>query len=123
MDKFVNGGAWKGNLFQVAPTGSVVSPWSVFALAPSPESLHVFWIGRDRSLWSRVWRIVRRTPVWQPSRSLFSVTDVRLDSAITGVCEDVDTIDLFWIGPDDDIRHARQTPVWDWTQAARISAD
>lgn len=123
MDKYADNGTWANHLFHVAPVRSVASPWGVFALAPNPESLHVFWVSKlDRSLWTRVWRLEGRAPRWLRARSLFPAEDIRRDTAIAGVSVDVNRIDLFWIDQSGDIRHAREDPTWNWLQISTTPA-
>lgn len=111
MDRYAEDGSWNNHLFTIAALGQVATPWSVFALAPSPERLEVFWIGAtDGALWRRLWWLDRRVPTWFPAAALFQRGDVRPDSAIVGISRDVNHVDLFWIDNRGDIRHAHESP-------------
>ena len=123
MDANVDEGSWELHLFEVAGPGSVELPWSVFALAPNPECLHVFWIEQaSHNLWTRVWRLIRRVADWRPAQSLFAATEIRPDSPITGVCVDIDVLDLFWIDHAGGVRNAKLTPTSAWRQVSTLAA-
>ena len=127
MDKNAEGGAWTNHLFEVAPSRSVKSPWSVFALAPGPEWLSVFWLGSRGSMQLREWRPDPggRNSFWQPSRSLnVAATAIRADTAVVGFCQDFNTFDIFWVDQAGILRHGAQTPASAWSeQAFALSAN
>ena len=121
MDKNADGGAWTNHLFEVAPSGSVKSPWSVFALAPGPEWLSVFWLGSSATMQQREWRpdLGGRNSSWQPSISLnVAATAIRGDTAIVGFCQDFNTFDVFWVDQAGNLRHGAQTPASAWSEQA-----
>ena len=118
MDNYADGGAWTNHLFQIAPTGSVKSPWSVFALAPGPNLLNVYWIRSDDTIWLTEWRpdANGRDSKWQASKSLAS--SAHHDTAIVGFCQDFQTFDVFWVDQFGRLRHGAQTPLTPWSEQA-----
>ncbi|HET8932581.1 MAG TPA: hypothetical protein VFN67_04035, partial [Polyangiales bacterium] len=91
----------------------------------SAESLDVFWIDRDGTVWSRRYEGTPGKERWLRSRPISPARAAAKDSRLTAVANGPERLDVFWVGADQEIWRqwweARDGESWDRRRAQSVA--
>jgi hypothetical protein len=125
---FYEGGPWRG--FTLAPSGSASNVGGIAAVSRDPRCMDVWWIGPVGDVQDANWNDGTMGCEYRPPRApqsgwyqspLSSAGSASTTSGIAAASRSSNTIDLFWIAPDDHVQHAYwypNAPLDQWGQSA-----